>query len=215
MAALNLSQTDKLLTERAKQDKKSNSNSVKYILICIVIVGLIAAVLIVIFYNSSTNKKVTANDIRKLRELLTVLYANSTNTFGDPMPLIPTVIRLVFHDCGGPGGPPTNIINSSINYNNRYNINTKSICDGCIDLSNTDNHGFLEIGAILPLEEVYIEHFSDIMSRSDFWVTSALIALEIASAQKRPDQDSAENIPNLGFWFGRVDCPLSYDANEG
>ena len=29
------------------------------------------------------------------------------------------------------------------------------------------------------------------------------------------ERASSDQIPNLGFWFGRIDCPLSPDGDEG
>ena len=53
-------------------------------------------------------------------------------------PLLPTIIRLVFHDCAG----------------SEFTTQPQGLCNGCINIFNPDHNG-LEYGAIYPLEQVY------------------------------------------------------------
>lgn len=217
-----------LLIEDDELDKKNTKSYLHPCRICIAflsIVILMGVVLIILhsqnlwpFEDKSTAHRVTPQDIDELRILLAEAFRNSTVAESDPEPLISTLVRLVFHDCGG---VPTIIdeqFQSDLDIDPRYNLNAITICDGCIDFSDLEKHAYLQEFAVEPLEPIYGLYESK-MSRADFWVTAGLIALEYASNPSNPPRNHSllppiEVIPNLGFWFGRVDCALSPDADE-
>ena len=152
-----------------------------------------------------------------------------TNGFNDPNPLLPTLLRLVFHDCGGSS--------------NVTDPNSPGICNGCINIEDPDHAG-LEFGAIYPLLQVYRNQrrilrgspdfgnrgtkvdgtfrrnpsgttWSDIMSLSDFWSISGTIAVEfgtylsyIKDSDVLPGQlPSLESYGiDINYYYGRQDC---------
>jgi len=166
------------------------------------------------FANNACNDAVCAEDIEELRFHLRELIVESTrfptNAHDlDVEPLIATTARLIFHDCGA---PPT-VIDPLFGDRTGYNVHAVALCDGCIERGSL-NHGFLHEGAIEPLDELYFGlDLHKKMSRADFWVTSALLAMEYASGPE--GINDGRHWPNLGFWFGRIDCEISPDADEG
>ena len=114
-------------------------------------------------------------------------------------PLAGSVLRLIFHDCGG---PPEGNIDGII-----------SKCDGCIELDNFSDHSNLEFRAIDPLDDIYIgseNNWFEKMSRADFWAFAAKQAI-IHTRKKVNDGATLPNIPN---YFGRKDCSTSPDLNN-
>ena len=87
--------------------------------------------------------------------------------------LIPKFLRMGFHDCVGG-------------------------CDGCIDLTNTDNTGLKE--PIEALHPIY-EEFQHSYSRADIWALATLVAADMSVLEDRP--------VGLHFpmrYIGRDDC---------
>jgi len=191
----------------------------------LVLVGLylMIAYFVEIFpFAESCNTAVCTEDIEELRFHIRDMFRQSTHFYTnqpnyehnpglpDQEPLIATTVRLIFHDCGG---PPTEPHDPHYADETGYNLHATALCDGCIEL-HSNNHGFLEEGAVEPLEELYIAlGLQHKMSRSDFWITAGLLALEYSSGPE--GINDGRHWPNLGFWFGRVDCDISPDANEG
>ena len=152
------------------------------------------------------------------------------NENNDANPLLATILRLVFHDCGGS--------------NNETDPDGPGICNGCINIEDPDHAG-LEFGAIYPLLQVYTNKrkilkgsvdfgnagfavdgtfkrnpsgttWSDIMSLSDFWSISGTIAIEY-SVYLSYITESASIVPNqqpnlesygipINYYYGRTDC---------
>lgn len=116
------------------------------------------------------------------------------DAFDDNHRLIGSVVRLIFHDCSGQ------------QENNLSGIGG-TICDGCIDLSNTAHAGIQSL-AINPLEQIYTSNnnnWNNRMSRADFWAAIATIAIQYAQ-----DLDNSNDIlPNIPFYIGRQDCSAS------
>ena len=107
---------------------------------------------------------VTVDDINQLRTELRALFDSDIQVINgiSYRATLASVVRLVFHDCSGPGaaGNPT------------------SQCNGCIDFENEDHAGLVE-RAIDPLDGVYTGSTTDwetiIPSRADFWAAAGII----------------------------------------
>eukprot|EP01124_Arcella_intermedia_P020345 TRINITY_DN27815_c0_g1_i1.p1 TRINITY_DN27815_c0_g1~~TRINITY_DN27815_c0_g1_i1.p1 ORF type:complete len:427 (-),score=66.23 TRINITY_DN27815_c0_g1_i1:44-1324(-) len=95
--------------------------------------------------------------------------------------LIPTIVRLAFHDCVGPA------------------------CDGCINIEDPNNAGL--DAATNPLEAVYT-HFDDHLSRSDFWQLAAHVSLIRGGLNVGCNKKHCEFF-DLQYQFGRKDCKTS------
>jgi len=144
----------------------------------------------------------SASDIDALR----ISVLNKIDTFGNEddgpefKPLIGSILRLVFHDCSGPYNPGTTAAT---------NVNTKRLCDGCIDLDKLD-HGGLQSLAVEPLEEICSE-FADIMNRADCWAAIGNVAIEYSHSLAV----NTDPLPKLPYFFGREQCQLSPNAITG
>ena len=131
-----------------------------------------------------------------------IINAYDTIGLGESLifkPLAGSVLRLIFHDCGG---PPEGNIDGII-----------SKCDGCIELDNFIDHVDLESRAIEPMEDIYImseNNWFEKMSRADFWAFAANQAI-IHTRKEVNDNATLPNIPN---YFGRIDCSTSPDLNN-
>lgn len=84
-------------------------------------------------------------------------FINSSATTGQNgqlrHPMLPTLVRLSFHDCAG------------------------TACDGCVNLKITSNKGLQ--GAVKGLESMYTNTtlgIKTIISRADFWALAGLVA---------------------------------------
>ena len=145
-------------------------------------------------------------------------------------PLMATIIRLVFHDCGGVKYPNTDI--------------KTGICNGCINIDDPDHAG-LEFGAIYPLQQVYYNSIKVKMNKekgrkqtecdgsfngnpsgikwnkyltlADFWQLSGIIAIELGiyishidSPDVYPRQTLEEHLNetniDIKYYYGRTDC---------
>ena len=115
---------------------------------------------------------VRLRDVRDLKHDLRQAFGTQ-----DGKALMSTAVRLVFNDCSGPQIYANNTIDGSV-----------SICDGCIDGKNKMNLGLYKF-AIQPLEQVFIDGAYDtIMSRTDFWIAAATIAIQYAAELKYGDE---------------------------
>ena len=97
-------------------------------------------------------------------------------------PLAGSVLRLIFHDCGGP--PEGNVAGAI------------SKCDGCIELDNFGDHQGLERRAIEPLDDIYVgsvNNWDEKMSRADFWAFAANEAIRYT----RESVSDAATLPNI------------------
>ena len=75
----------------------------------------------------------------------------------DDLVLLPSLIRLAFHDCSGTG-----------------------VCDGCIDITNNGNLGLNE-GAVQPLKEICQEYKTNYgLSIADCWALAGTFAVELS-----------------------------------
>eukprot|EP01084_Bolivina_argentea_P041708 76980_1 len=128
---------------------------------------------------------VTIDDINKLRDELRVKFDES----GTPSrPLLAATVRLIFHDCSGPNNEDHSVISS---------------CNGCIDVIHPSNAG-LEQSAIIPLNAIYNNNWSNKMSLADFWAAAATIALEYA--KDLDNLNKLDKLPQIAYYFGRTDC---------
>lgn len=140
-------------------------------------------------------------------------YREDTDGTNSNQTMVATLVRLVFHDCGGIDG-----------------------CNGCISPSNVEHSG-LEYGALLPIEQVYQNtktfylpknvntrqkykytsndlwnknpsnlKWQNFMSRTDFWINAGLFALEYAV------QISHESTANGEFFSFDQTIPELEDA---
>merc|ERR1712238_597439 len=75
--------------------------------------------------------------------------------------LIGAILRLVFHDCVGG-------------------------CDGCVDLTNPENNGLqIPITALQPIVDEF--EVQGVLSRTDIWMLSSLVATELALPTENSD----------------------------
>ena len=103
---------------------------------------------------------------------------------------IGAVVRLIFHDAAGGGGP-----------------NGEGGMNGCIDFSTPDHRGLETVVGML--DDIYPAYSSKI-SKADFWLLAATLAIQYASTQS-----ASTTLPNalaaspgtlfLPFSTGRVD----------
>eukprot|EP01084_Bolivina_argentea_P164846 286523_1 len=118
------------------------------------------------------------------------------------LPLLASIVRLVFHDCGG------------INIQNT-NDEDFTYCNGCMNL-NDPQHAGLNEGAIIPLEPICDSFSHKGLSYADCWSLAATFALELA-AEKAVDTlapfgivNNLEIIPgDIPYYIGRDDCSTS------
>jgi len=195
--------------------------------------------IIVITWMTLNNAKryptITATDINNLRADIRSAIDASSFIPDDPVkesgdqPLIGSIVRLAFHDCAG-----RNIKQHSERCKKKKNADkskrkkkkvklTKNRCNGCFDFDEPDNFG-LEEFAFNPLEDIYqtsIHEWYDKMSRADFWMAAATIALEYAAENQYiiPGANVfGVNIPSplrdIPYYFGRKDCRNSPHAVE-
>eukprot|EP01084_Bolivina_argentea_P252145 423166_1 len=193
----------------------------KYRIHIFIIIFLITTIIITLitlystgFFSEETPSKITSNDIDILRIELRKLIDSTTNlTIGNPedqskgktprnRPLMASIVRLIFHDCGT---------------SNSSNSNQPVICNGCIDLNAMDHAGLYD-NAIIDLENLYYNETNNWytkMSRADFWATTATLSIEYASELQtnqtiRPQLpfNPIAKLPNIPFFFGRIDCNL-------
>eukprot|EP01084_Bolivina_argentea_P120405 213415_1 len=127
----------------------------------------------------------TVDDINDLRTALRA-EIDASGRFRD---LLTATIRLIFHDCSGP---------------HDTNPSPISICNGCIDFSNTDHAG-LQQKAVEPLNQLHRAWNTKIPGRADFWATAATIAIEYA-ADLSSSSTPGDSFPEIPYYFGRKDC---------
>jgi len=140
----------------------------------------------------------TLAELKTLKQEL--INAYDTIALGESLvfkPLAGSVLRLIFHDCGGPpeGNTPGII----------------SICDGCVELNDFADHQNLEIKAIDPLDDIYLgaNAWNQKMTRSDFWAFAATVAI----LHTRNQANDNDKMPDIPYFFGRTDCTSSPDVD--
>ena len=79
-------------------------------------------------------------------------------------------------------------------------------CNGCINRDNPGNFGPM-LDTLTVMDEIYEDRVEDIMSRADFYVLTALTALE-QSLQFNNNNLTSNQItpPDFKFKYGRCDC---------
>jgi len=108
--------------------------------------------------------------------------------------VLPTAVRLAFHDCVGG-------------------------CDGCLNVDDEDNAGLGDLVDLL--EDAYVSNgLSSLLSRADYWAYASIYAIgkTIENANSDCDSDDcAVPDPGFNFQYGRVDCDTAPDttANVG
>jgi len=100
--------------------------------------------------------------------------------------MVPTALRLSFHDCVGG-------------------------CNGCLNVDNPSNGGLSDL--VEQLETLYQdEGYSSLISRADFWALAGIAAVDKGIENANEDCDSDDcAVPDSGlvFQWGRQDCSTS------
>ena len=118
-------------------------------------------------------------------------YSTACNpcTVGDN---VGALVRLIFHDAAGGGGP-----------------NGNGGMNGCIDFNTSDNKGLEDV--VATLDSIYTD-FSSKISKADFWLLAANLAIQYASTTNSsvtnnhiPLLDASPGTLYLAFSYGRVD----------
>jgi len=140
------------------------------------------------------------SELKTLKEEIINLY--ETVSLGEAIVFLPvagSVLRLIFHDCGGPpeGNTPGII----------------SKCDACIEDDNFPDHENLHQKAVDPLDDIYLgpNQWNTKMTRADFWAFAATVAI-LATKEQATDNDI---LPDIPYFFGREDCSTSPDLDAG
>jgi len=95
-----------------------------------------------------------------------------------------TAVRIAFHDCVGG-------------------------CDGCINKQNPDNAGFM-FDSLEIMNRIYDNVYTSKMSRADFWILTAVTALEESLKFNNANLTSSYINPvDFKFRYGRCDCSTS------
>lgn len=95
-----------------------------------------------------------------------------------------TAVRIAFHDCVGG-------------------------CDGCLNHQNPDNAGFM-FESLEIMNKMYDSAYATKMSRADFWILTAVTALEESLKFNNANLTSSYIRPvHFRFRYGRCDCPTS------
>eukprot|EP00484_Ammonia_sp_Unknown_P030020 CAMPEP_0197024752 /NCGR_PEP_ID=MMETSP1384-20130603/5256_1 /TAXON_ID=29189 /ORGANISM="Ammonia sp." /LENGTH=448 /DNA_ID=CAMNT_0042453193 /DNA_START=19 /DNA_END=1365 /DNA_ORIENTATION=- len=127
--------------------------------------------------------QISVDDINQLRAELREEFAASPG-------LAATTVRLIFHDCSGPGEAGSTEI---------------AQCNGCIDFQNKDHAG-LQSGAVEPLDIIYQSYWNTLMNRADFWASAATIALEYSQSIDDDERHLNDQLREIPYFFGRRDC---------
>ena len=110
---------------------------------------LLSVFLVWIYFQIFLINSIDIDDIDDLR----IELRDEFDSSGKYLPLLSATVRLIFHDCSGPG---------------EDNKHTIAQCNGCIDFQNSDHAG-LEDRAVRPLQQIYESSWKNKMSRADFW----------------------------------------------
>jgi catalase (peroxidase I) len=99
--------------------------------------------------------------------------------------VIPTLVRLGFHDCVG-----------------------KS-CDGCLNFHDSSNDGLGD--TVHKLDEIWEHKFEKTLSRADFWQLASQVALVRGGLNRKCHEDKHKDCTffDIQFWWGRKDCKTS------
>lgn len=124
-------------------------------------------------------------------------YGSSCNSKVSACPTgdnIGALVRLVFHDAAGNGGP-----------------------NGCIDFNTPENNGLQDV--VSSLEQLYTsKNYSSIISKADLYVLAANTAIAYASTPAQRighiTLDPSPGTLNLPFRYGRVDAISCDDTGK-
>lgn len=94
--------------------------------------------------------------------------------------MIPALIRLVFHDCGGIVPNLVALGENEFFMNSEYNGYSGG-CNGCIGIDNSENDNLLE-STIEPVSDI-CDKYDLYISRADCWALAATIAVEYGAAE--------------------------------
>jgi len=116
----------------------------------------------------------TSDDVTDIKNKLRTVVRGS---------LIPTAVRLAFHDCVGG-------------------------CNGCVNLENASNNGLGDL--VASLDTLYTANgYDSLLSRADFWALAGIYAVDKAIELNNAACTSDDcQVPESGlvFQWGRVDC---------
>eukprot|EP01124_Arcella_intermedia_P030353 TRINITY_DN662_c0_g1_i1.p1 TRINITY_DN662_c0_g1~~TRINITY_DN662_c0_g1_i1.p1 ORF type:complete len:449 (-),score=67.60 TRINITY_DN662_c0_g1_i1:62-1306(-) len=111
------------------------------------------------------------------------VYLAIDNEITENPHLLPTLVRLAFHDCVG------------------------ECCDGCLNFDDPHNAGLRE--AFEEIEEIYDDNnFDKVLSRSDFWQLAANVAL-VRGGMNKDCRVKPCPFFDLQYRYGRKDCSTS------
>ena len=100
-----------------------------------------------------------------------------------------------------------------------YDVDGSSGPDGCIDFSSPDNGGLFAVvykktnpATLYSLNELYVQVYSSVSSRADFWAVAANVAVMLGGGPdiKQRTGASCASSPCVSMRWGRVDansCP--------
>ena len=155
---------------------------------------------------ASATYTLTASDVTAMQASITAKFGmgNSYRTPCNPCALgdnYGALVRLVFHDAAGGGGP-----------------NGNGGMNGCIDFNTSDNNGLQEV--VGQLDSIYTAYASKI-SKADFWLLAANLAIQYASTTNTsvtntniPLLDASPGTLYLPFKYGRVDDATCDDSDR-
>ena len=137
----------------------------------------ITTLILAVCLTSCQQKIPTQADLDAAKDTINEII--NDNADGNEHPFIAGFVRLAFHDCVGPGH-----------------------CDGCVNHTIHDNKGLKTYTD--KLDEAYPTHSTN-MSRVDFYIFAAYVALERATALDAVT-DKFQGMSD--FKVGREDCGL-------
>ena len=116
------------------------------------------------------------------KQIMETARADIVKLIHDDEDLIGKFLRLSFHDCVGG-------------------------CNGCVDMTNPDNAGLEK--PITALKPIVDKHDGGILTRTDIWMLSALVAIEEALPFSQRDMEFSTQ------WVGRRTCESLGDCGVG
>ncbi|KAL3919385.1 MAG: hypothetical protein SGILL_003781 [Bacillariaceae sp.] len=116
------------------------------------------------------------------KQIMALARADIAELILDDEDLIGKFLRLSFHDCVGG-------------------------CNGCVDMTNPDNAGLEK--PIKALKPIVDKHAGGILTRTDIWMLSALVAIEEALPFSQRDMEFSTQ------WVGRKTCESLGDCGVG
>ena len=170
----------------------------------VTLVTLVAAALVAAA--AAASYTLTASDVTAMQATITAKFGmgNSYRTPCNPCTLgdnYGALVRLIFHDAAGGGGP-----------------NGNGGMNGCIDFTTSDNKGLEAV--VATLDTIYTD-YSDKISKADFWLLAANLAIQYASTTNSsvtnkniPLLDASPGTLYLAFSYGRVDDATCDDSGK-